>query len=382
MRSSTVLVRGKQNGAARGARIGDVAREAGVSTATVSRALAHPAQVSKELRERVGAAVAKLGYTPNAAARQLRVKRSRTVLVVTRRRWSAPFFAEVLRGLDAELSAAGYAMVLANFDGDGGNRSRQLVDMMFSGTIEGAVMLSGIVVAAEGRTMLDAGLPLVSLCAAAEGTHTVLTNEAECIVEGARRLAVLGHTDFLYLAGPPSNYNERVRWAALSAFFADPRQAGLRLRRAESGDFSTDGGLSAAQAFLGLSPRPTAVIASADEIAIGFMKAVRAAGIGVPSDVSVLGFDGIEFADFCEPVLSTIRQPREALGRLGARVLIEAIEAPSLPPLSHHVLPSRLDFRASTGPAPPGGASRGREAAPAPKRKGARAPVPAPAEGR
>ncbi|WP_090958014.1 LacI family DNA-binding transcriptional regulator [Aureimonas phyllosphaerae] len=336
-------------GAGRGARIGDVAVEAGVSTATVSRALASPDQVSPELRARVQAAVAKLGYTPNAAARQLRIKRSRTALVVTRRRWSAPFFAEVLRGLDEEFSAAGYAMVLGNVDEDGGERSRQLVDMMFSGTIDGAVLLSGRVAAADGRTMFEAGLPLVSLCAAIEGTHTILTDEGECIARGARELLRLGHRNFLYLPGPSDNYNEQVRWAALAEVFASA-STDATVSRAEQCDFSLAAGVAAARDFLSMKQRPTAVIAVSDENAIGFLQTVQEAGVGVPHDVSVLGFDGIEFADFCRPTLSTIRQPRLELGRAGARILLKAIESGPPLSLSREILPNELQFRGSTGP--------------------------------
>ena len=357
-------VNGRRTQAAgRGVRIGDVAVEAGVSTATVSRALASPDQVRPELRARVQAAVAKLGYTPNAAARQLRVKRSRTALVVTRRRWSAPFFAEVLRGLDEELSAAGYAMVLGNLDEEGGERSRQLVDMMFSGTIDGAVLLSGRVAAADGRDMFGAGLPLVSLCAAIEGTHTILTDEGACIARGARELLALGHRDFLYLPGPADNYNEQVRWAAMSGVFASaPSDA--RLFRADHCDFSLAAGVLAARDFLAMSCRPTAVVAVSDENAIGFLQTVQEAGVRVPEDVSVLGFDGIEFADFCRPALSTIRQPRLELGRAGARALLKAIEdGPSLP-LVRQVLPNELCLRGSTGPVREAGRSFTRDSGP------------------
>ncbi|WP_192847500.1 LacI family DNA-binding transcriptional regulator [Aureimonas sp. AU40] len=346
------LAKNRVGGAAQGVRIGDVALEAGVSTATVSRALASPDQVRPELRARVHAAVAKLGYTPNAAARQLRVKRSRTVLVVTRKRWSAPFFAEVLRGLDAEFAAAGYAMVLGNVDSVEGERSRQLMDLMFSGTIDGAVLLSGLVASVDGRTMFDTGLPLVSLCAAIEGTHTILTDEDACMARALHELIALGHRDFLYLCGPAGNYNEIVRWQALSAAF-EAAGPGLTLTRASQGDFSMESGVEAAHEFLAAGERrPSAVIAVSDENAIGFMTTIQEAGVNVPGEVSVLGFDGIEFADFCRPALSTIRQPRFELGRTGARMLIEAIAADTPQEPIRHVLRNELDLRASTGPAP------------------------------
>ncbi|WP_156419373.1 LacI family DNA-binding transcriptional regulator [Aureimonas sp. AU12] len=337
-------------------RIVDVARHAGVSTATVSRALATPGQVRPELRERVAAAVRALGYTPNAAARQLRGGRSRMILVVTLKRWSAPFFSEVLRGIDHELSLDGYSMILGNLDLDR-DRERHVVDMMFSGHIDGAIALSGIVARSEGRTMLDAGLPVVSICSATAGTMAVLTDEGESIVAAARHLAGEGHRDFAYLSGPAGNYNDAVRAEALAAFFAGPEASGLRLRRIE-GDFTTQSGAQAGAHFLTLDPRPTAVLCCSDEMAIGFMKVVQAGGLEVPRDVSVFGFDGIEFADYCEPTLTTVRQPRFDLGRTGARRLLDRLAGTAPSGDAHLILRNELSIRNSTGPAPGVGRAR------------------------
>lgn len=329
-------------------RIVDVARHAGVSTATVSRALASPDQVRPELRERVARSVEVLGYTPNAAARRLRTGRSRMILVVTLKRWSAPFFSEVLRGIDHELSLAGYSMILGNLDLDRA-RERHVVDMMFSGHIDGAIALSGVVARAEGRTMLDAGLPVVSICSAMGSTACALTNEGESITEAARHLVGLGHRRFAYLSGPAGNYNDVVRTAALEAYFGAPEQAHLDVLRIE-GDYTPESGAEAGRRFLALPHRPTAVLACSDEMAIGFMKVVREGGLGIPADLSVFGFDGIEFADYCEPTLSTVRQPRFALGRTGARLLLDQLAGEAS---RNVVLPNELAIRQSTGPAPP-----------------------------
>ncbi|WP_210248891.1 LacI family DNA-binding transcriptional regulator [Aureimonas leprariae] len=328
-------------------RIKDVALRAGVSTATVSRALAEPGSVRPALRERVLEAVRALGYTPNAAARSLRAGHTRTILVLTRARWSAPFFSAVLNGIDATLAEAGYSMILGNFD-TGDRRRTAILDMMFSGHIDGAIVLSGIAVSDGTRSMLEAGLPIVSICAAVEGTQAVVTDEAECIARLAAHLAGTGHRDFLYVTGPAANYNETIRRAALEASLGS--WEGSRLRLA-AGDFTMPSGAEAASAFLAMRPRPTAVVCCSDEMAIGFIKAVQAAGLDVPRDVSVAGFDGIEFADFCSPTLTTIRQPRFELGAAGAKQLLAALRDGSAP-AEPVVLQSELRVGASTA-APP-----------------------------
>ncbi|WP_188907437.1 LacI family DNA-binding transcriptional regulator [Aureimonas endophytica] len=305
----------------RGPKIRDVALHAGVSTATVSRALTDPASVRPALRDKVLEAVKALGYTPNAAARSLRAGRTRTILVVTRKRWSAPFFSEVLNGIDTTLARAGHAMILGNFDA-GDRREEEIIDMMFSGHIDGAIILSGIAADTGTRSMLDAGLPIVSISAAVAGTLAIVTDEGESIVRLADHLLDGGHRRFLYLAGPLGNYNETVRWAALRAHLAG--RADATLARIE-GDYTMPAGIAAAKDFLAMAERPSAVVACNDEMAIGFMKTVRAAGVAVPGAVSVAGFDGIEFADYCEPTLTTIRQPRFELGAAGAETLLKML---------------------------------------------------------
>lgn len=332
-------------------RITDVAKLAGVSTATVSRTIASPEQVRPKLREQVEQAIRQLEYTPHPVARSLRAGKTKMVLVMTRQRWSAPFFSEILHGIDIELLKHGYSMILSNLDQ--GPKERHAMDMAFSGHFDGAVMLSGKVPATRNHDILESGIPIVSICTALPGTYNVVTNEGKCIVDGVRHLVGLGHKAFIYLSGPADNRNDIDRWQAIRDFFAQTDDAALHVERIEC-DFSFDDGIRAARHFLKQEKRarPTAVIACSDELAIGFMKQIRAGGVRVPEEVSVVGFDGIDFANFCEPTLTTIRQPRLDMGMAGARALINIIEqrGPDAPnPL---ILPSELVVAHSTGPAP------------------------------
>ncbi len=332
------------------ARIGDVARAAGVSTATVSRALTFPDRVLEETRERVFAAVRELGYTPNTAARQLRAGSSRTILVVVGKRRNPPFFSEVLRGVDVTLSQAGYSVLMGNLDLDDDNTEKHLVDLVFGGHIDGTLVLSNMVPAFNGRSIADAGVPIVAICSEADGRDipAVLVDDETCCRAQTRYLIEMGHRRLAYIAGPKGNYNEVKRYPG---FLAETAAAGLApediVRFEGSYDFAS--GVAAGEAFLKLEQRPTGVVVCSDEMAIAFMKTIRRAGVRVPEDVSIVGFDGIEIGDYVEPTLTTIRQPRFELGTTGAEILLGLIRGETSPPRVT-VLKGQLDKRDSAGP--------------------------------
>lgn len=332
------------------ARIGDVARAAGVSTATVSRALTFPDRVLEETRERVLAAVRELGYTPNVAARQLRAGSSRTVLVVVGKRRNPPFFSEVLRGIDVALAQAGYSVLMGNLDIHDDHAEKQLVDLVYGGFIDGALMLSNAVPAFNGRSILDSGVPIVAICAEADGPGipAVLVDDEICCRAQTRYLLDMGHRHLAYIAGPDGNFNEVKRYPG---FLAEIEAAGLGRQdfvRFE-GNYDFASGVAAGKAFLRLERRPTGVVSCSDEMAIAFMKTIRRAGVRVPEDVSVVGFDGIEIGDYVEPTLTTIRQPRFELGSTGAEILLGMIRGEAPPPRVT-VLKGELDKRDSAGP--------------------------------
>lgn len=332
------------------ATINDVARRAGVSTATVSRAVAQPDSVRGPTRTRVLEAIRELGYIPNAAARSLRRGTTRTVLIVVPKRANPPFFAEVLRGIDVTLAASGYSAIMGNLDEDG-VRERQLAELVFSGHIDGVIVLSGILPRIDDRSILEACIPIVSACAPIdERGYSVLTDEGEAIVGAMRHLLDLGHRRIAHLAGPDGNFNAETRWQALENFMRHCDLPGVSLIKL-AGQFTFEGGEEAAAAFLALDPAPTGVVSCSDEAAISFMKALRAAGRDVPGAVSVVGFDGIEFADYCEPALTTVCQPRFAIGETAARQLLAFLQG-SEPVERRVVLPNRLRIAQSSAPPP------------------------------
>ena len=331
--------------------IADVARLAGVSTATVSRALATPEIVSAATRAKVLEAVRATGYTPHVVAQNLRGRRSMMVLVVVPD-IANPFFSEVLHGIDDTLASAGYGLLIGNLANSAAKEGRY-VDVVFAGQVDGVLLLNGGIPASNGRSLLSAGVPIVAACeviAKAPFPQVEIQNR-EASVAVAALLAQLGHRRFAYIAGPRQNVLEKERMAGFRKGLASAGVTRDDLVLFD-GDFTFRAGADAARRFMAMQPRPTAVYAANDEMAIGFLKAIHAAGMQVPRDVSVVGFDGIDYADYAEPTLTTVRQPRHAIGTTAAGLLIDLMtgKTRSKPTLSR--LEISLVVRNSTGPAP------------------------------
>ena len=332
-------------------RIADVAKLAGVSTATVSRVLQNPDQVRSKTRDLVIEAVRRSGYTPNSTARNLRTRRTMNVLVVAPR-LTNPVFAQVLRGVDDELTQSGYGIIVGNLD-NRMEREARYVDLALSRQVDGILLMSGRVPENGRRSMGEAGLPIVAMCSAIpdSGIPNVTVQDREASRKAVEYLAHLGHRGLGYISGTPGTVVEAERFGG---FVEGVAAAGLSqedfVRWEGSFDFSA--GLTAAEAFLNTKERPTGIFAACDESAISFIKTVRSRGVRVPEDVSVIGFDGIEFADYVEPTLTTFQQPLHELGCVGARTLLKLMQG-EMDPVDWNIrLPLNLLERDTTGPAP------------------------------
>ncbi|MBI1773884.1 MAG: LacI family DNA-binding transcriptional regulator [Proteobacteria bacterium] len=335
----------------RPARIADVARLAGVSPATVSRTLANPDIVTTETRQRVIEAVRRTGYVPNIAGRNLRAQRSMMVLVVVPD-IANPFFAEVLRGIDDTLSAAGYGLIIGNLNNATAKEARY-VDLVSAGQVDGVLLLNGHIPEGNGRNLRDANVPMVAACERIPGADfpQVEIRNREAARRVIAHLVTLGHRRFGYISGPSNNILERERAAGFREGLAD---AGLPLTSASffDGDFTFRTGAEAARVVLAMDVRPTAIFAANDEMAIGFLKTVHAAGLRIPADLSIVGFDAIEYADYCEPTLTTVHQPRHTIGATAAAQLVELMSGRARREPRVTRLDASLLLRQSTGPAP------------------------------
>ncbi|HEY9011661.1 MAG TPA: LacI family DNA-binding transcriptional regulator [Devosia sp.] len=318
-----------------GPSIADVAREAGVATSTVSRALTIPGRIAEPTRLKVEAAARKLGYTANQTARNLRVGVSRTIMIVLPEEiyiGASQTVSEVLRATAKRLTERGFSLLIANVSREA-ETDEHILSVAQGGTVSGVLLMATNIPEVNGRSLADAGLPMVSLHfdLTPHGVPSVVSNDHDAIAEATAELVKLGHRRFLYVRGRSDNYHEAERLRGVRDALADaglPRSA-LRLSQ---GDFNFGGGVTAAHKVLELDTdkRPTAVIAANDDMAIGFLKTALNRGLRIPQDISLLGFDGAAVDAFMTPSLSTIQQNTVELGRQAADLIMDTImgEAP------------------------------------------------------
>ncbi len=307
--------------------IQDVARFANVSTATVSRALSNPGRVSEGTRARVSEAIRATGYTLNQAARSLRQRSSRTILVALPDIRNT-FFSTILDAIEREATHRGYGMLVANLF-LAQEPAQRLQDYMLSNRADGLLLLDGSLDVAMLQSLVAAphSVPLVVACEEIpnSGFHMVLTDNLQASERATRHLIDLGHKRIGHLLGPERNIVARER---LAGFTRAITQAGLPLRPSWQwrGNFEMESGFAAASQFMSLEERPTAVFAANDESAIGFLSGLRQHGVECPRDISLVGFDDLAVAAHYAPPLTTMRQPRELLGRMAAEALIDILE--------------------------------------------------------
>jgi LacI family repressor for deo operon, udp, cdd, tsx, nupC, and nupG len=337
--------------------IQDVARFANVSTATVSRALSSPQKVSEGTRARVSEAIRVTGYTLNQAGRSLRQRSARTILVGLPDIRN-PFFSSILDAIEREAAARGYGVLVLNLY-LGHETILRLQNFLLSNRADGLLLLDGSVDTDLLRAISEqaGAIPIVVACEEIpnSGFHTVLTDNIEAAQRATRHLVDLGHRRIGHLLGPDHNVVSRDR---LAGFTRALTEAGIApapewLFR---GNFEMESGFAAAARFASLNRRPTAIFAANDESAIGFLSGLRQHGLVCPRDISVVGFDDLGVAPHYAPPLTTMRQPRETLGRMAAEALIDMVEEPETraAPL-RVVLRSELVVRESTARLSEGG---------------------------
>lgn len=322
------------SGEGSGALMRDVAELAGVATSTVSRALANPGRVNEKTRKRISEAAEKLGYTPNAAARNLRVGKSNVVMIVLPgplRYGASQVIPKVLDGINEALVARGFNLLISNLDRHE-TTERHILNLAFGGTVSGAIVLSSELPSRGDRSLEGLGIPVISLLQdlSAKSVPSVITNERAAMRDMTERLLAGGHRRFFYVAGPRDSYHEKERLGGI----LDALDAGGIEREAvtvSAGDRpyqqGFEIGLDAAEMLLGLDERPTAALCCSDDAAISFMSRIRQAGVGVPDALSVVGFDGAEVGAYCDPPLSTIEQPAGEMGRIAAELLLARLDA-------------------------------------------------------
>lgn len=324
--------------------IREVAKIAKTSVATVSRALRHSHVVAPETRKRVLAAVERLGYTPSAQPGILRTART-NLIVALLPDIANPFFAEVIRGIEQVALGNGYSVLLGDTQYD---QAREAVYARLVATKQA----DGIITLLPRLPPIPGGrsLPLVNACEyfTDSAVTSVFVDNLAAVRDATAYLLALGHRHVAFLSGPMSTlicvdrkagYEAALRAAGITR---DPQLTVI-------GDFSVDSGIRGAASLIAGRRPFTAIVCSNDEMAIGAIQSIKAHGLRVPEDVSVIGFDDIHFARYTDPPLTTVAQPKLQLGREAMTLLLKLLGERTRPP-EKRVLPTELIVRASAVP--------------------------------
>ncbi|MBF4562491.1 LacI family DNA-binding transcriptional regulator [Microbacterium sp. VKM Ac-2870] len=329
--------------------IEEVARAAGVSTATVSRALSGRGRLSDATRARVRAAAADLGYVVSAAAATLASGRAENIGVVVPLldRW---FFATVLDGIASQLAPRGYDMTLYNLSADPAQRRVLFETGLRRGRVDGLIVLSVDLTADELRHLCELPIPVVGLGVPHAEIEGLRVDDTAVGRTATAHLLSLGHRDIVHLGRSVPGADDGAldiptrRRRGFTQAMAD---AGIHSPRFVEADFTADGARRRALDLLTGPARPTAIFAASDEMAYGVLAAARELGIAVPRELSVIGVDGHELGGLLE--LTTIEQFPHAQGERAGRAVLAAlgVEQVTAPTAS---LPFELVVRGSTAP--------------------------------
>jgi LacI family transcriptional regulator len=325
--------------------IRDVAREANVSVATVSRALNGHSNVAEPVRRQVLEVANRLRYSPHAAARSLSSRSTQTIGVVLPD-LHGEFFSELIRGIDSIARTSSRHLLLSSYHGDPDEQASALRAMR--GRVDGLLVMSPY---AEQPGFLAENLPLLPVVLIStrqdEPAWPVFEIDNHAGAEAMTgHLLSLGHRHIAFIGGPAHNHDARERLRG----FRDAIAAHAGARGSEfAGDFDEASGHRAGRAILESGDRPDAVFAANDMMALGCLYAFAQAGVEVPRDIALAGFDDIPLARFVHPSLTTMRVSIAELGGNALKRLLAQIEASEPAAAEHHVLVPELVVRQSSG---------------------------------
>ena len=311
--------------------IHDVARRARVSTSTVSRTINSPSLVDAETAQRVWKAIRELEYFPNTQARSLVSGRSRIFgLIVSD--ITNPFFPELVQGFEDIAAQHGYDILVSSTNYDSA-RMTVCVRRMLERKVDGVAIMTSEMDDHLIAQLAHGKVPMVFLDTGPHGDHihNIAVDYTMGINEAVKHLVALGHRRIGFVSGPLGLKSAQVR---RSAFLHALERYGIREDEAlvQEGNHKVDGGLDAMARMIAQTTVPTAVLASNDLTAIGMLSALRRAGLEVPRDISVVGFDDIWLARFTEPPLTTVRLSQNEIAEKAFRALLADLGAPAAKP--------------------------------------------------
>jgi LacI family repressor for deo operon, udp, cdd, tsx, nupC, and nupG len=327
--------------------IKDIARAADVSYSTVSRALNNSPRVRPETRQHIQQIAVEMGYLPSAVARSLVTRRTHTIGVVVSTITDL-FFAEVIHAIEETALDYGYGVILAN---SGGEPQRELkaIRTVRERRVDGIILVSGCSSREDLCAEKGIDIPIVIINNVHQ-EHIGCSVEVDNLggaTEATQHLLALGHRRIAHIAGPRREWDSIERQ---SGYEQALRARGLPLdpTLTVQGDNRPEGGIEAMRRLLALPTPPTAVFCYNDATALGAMRAARSAGLRIPQDLSIVGFDDIELAPYLEPPLTTIAQPKREMGEKAVQMILDLLAGDQA--VQDCVLPSRLVVRGSTTP--------------------------------
>lgn len=331
-------------------RIKDVAREAGVSTATVSHVINETKYVTDTTRRKVRNAIEKLNFYPNAHARTLASGRSNIIgLLVSD--ISNPFFPELIKSIEAAAFEYGYNLMLFNTNYDA-KRAADYVRRLIELKVAGVALMTAELEPALIDELIKKQVRVVfnDIGIVTEYMSNIILDYSVGIDEAVRHLVSLGHERIAHIAGSSRIRSGNIRRDAfIEAMKRYLPNSGKPL--IFEGDFRIESGRMAATEILDLKKLPTAVVAANDMMALGAMQEFKANGLTIPRDISLIGFDDIAFASLCEPALTTVCSPRVEIGRRAVEALMTTIKHPNQLGVEIRI-PTYLITRKSTAPPP------------------------------
>ncbi|MDX6041940.1 DNA-binding transcriptional regulator CytR [Scandinavium lactucae] len=324
----------------------DVAQKANVSTATVSRALMNPDKVSQATRNKVEKAALEVGYFPQAMGRNMKRNESRTILVIVPDICD-PFFSEIIRGIEITAAEQGYLVLI----GDCAHQNQQektFIDLIITKQIDGMLLLGS-------RLPFDASIeeqrnlpPMVMANEFAPELElpTVHIDNLTASFNAVNFLYELGHQRIGCIAGPEEMPLCHYR---LQGYVQALRRCGITVdpHYIARGNFTYEAGANALEQLLALPQPPTAVFCHSDIMALGALSLAKRRGLKVPDDLSIIGFDNISLSEFCDPPLTTVSQPRFAIGREAMLLLLDQLSGQNVSSGSR-LLDCELVIRGST----------------------------------
>ena len=320
---------------------------AGVSQATVSMALnRNDPSLSKETNARIAEAARQLGYVPNRFAQALKTNRTMTIACMVPD-ITNPFYPALMRGIQSVSEAQGYDVIAVNTDG-AAERERHFLNWSLQGRVDGVIGVFWTLRATDFRPVVEGGIPVVRIESARKGTgdiplDNIFVDSRAGSFAMVRYLVGRGHKSISMIAGQGGPQQTRV-----DGYTAALTNAGGLADVVLDDQFNEEGGYRAAQIILARKTRPTAIFAANDLMAIGVMQALRDAGVSIPGDIAVAGFDDISAARLVSPALTTMAQFQYEVGIRAAETLMDRLKGKSPEKGTSHEMPFQLIEREST----------------------------------